>query len=74
MLPLTFAKAGEHVMVVSVGGSPEVRKHLGDLGFVAGTAMAVVSSHEGDVIVAIRDSRLAITKEMASKIMIEGGK
>lgn len=74
MLPLTFAKAGEHVMVVSVGGNPEIRKHLGDLGFVPGTAIDVVSSHEGDVIVTIRESRLAITREMASKIKVEGGK
>ena len=59
MLPLTL-----------VGGSPEVKKHLEDMGFVAGGPVTVVSSLNGNVIVKVKEARVAISEEMARKIMV----
>lgn len=71
MLPLSAAKAGDKVMVVRTGGNPEAKKHLEDLGFVAGSEIKVVSAPgDGNVIVMLKDSRLAITSEMACKVMV----
>ena len=71
MLPLTFVKTGEFVKIVRVSGKDEAKKHLNDLGFVEGTVCAVISSHGGDVILNVKDSRLAVTREMADRIMID---
>ncbi len=70
MLPLTLANIGEEQMIRKVGGSPEVKKHLEDLGFVAGGAVTVVSSLNGNVIVKVKEARVAISEEMARKIMV----
>ena len=70
MMPLTLANVGEESIVRKVSGSPEVRKHLEDLGFVAGGAVTVVSSLGGNIIVKGKESRVAISEEMARKIMI----
>lgn len=70
MMPLTLANAGEENTILRVGGSAEVKKHLADLGFVAGVAVNVVSSLGGNVIVKVKESRVAISEEMARKIMI----
>ena len=70
MMPLTLANVGEESIVRKVSGSPEVRKHLEDLGFVAGGAVTVVSSLGGNIIVKVKESRIAISEEMARKIMI----
>ena len=70
MMPLTLANAGEENTILRVGGSAEVKKHLADLGFVAGAAVNVVSSLGGNVIVRVKESRVAISEEMARKIMI----
>ena len=70
MMPLTLANMGEENLIHRVGGSPEVKKHLEDLGFVAGDTVTVVSSLAGNVIVKVKESRVAISKEMARKIMI----
>ena len=69
MMPLTLA-AGEENIIRKVGGNPEVKKHLEDLGFVAGDTVTVVSSLAGNVIVKVKESRVAISEEMARKIMI----
>ena len=71
MLPLTFVKTGDLAKVIKVGGKDNVKKHLSDLGFVDGTIVNVISSHDGDIILNVKDSRLAVTKEMADKIMVE---
>jgi len=71
MLPLTFVKTGDLAKVIKVSGRDNVKKHLADLGFVDGTIVNVISSHDGDIILNVKDSRLAVTKEMADKIMIE---
>ena len=70
MMPLTLANVGEESIVPKVSGNPEVRKHLEDLGFVAGGAVTVVSSLGGNIIVKVKESRVAISEEMARKIMI----
>ncbi len=70
MMPLTFANIGEENMVKKVGGSPEVRAHLADLGFVAGGNVTVISTMGGNLIVNVKESRVAISKEMANKIMV----
>ena len=70
MMPLTLANVGEENLILRVGGSPEVRKHLEDLGFVAGGTVSDVSSLGGNVIVKVKEARVAISEEMARKIMI----
>ncbi len=71
MMPLAFAKTGEQVMIARVGGNQEMKKHLEDLGFTAGTHVHVISAGgDGNIIVNLKDSRLGITEEMAKKIMI----
>ncbi len=71
MLPLTMTRAGEEVMVSKIGGGQDVKKHLEDLGFVVGTRVRIISaSGDGNVIVNLKESRLAITEEMAKKVMI----
>lgn len=70
MMPLTLAAAGEENLIRKVGGSPEVKKHLEDLGFVAGGTVSIVTTMGGNVIVKVKEARIAISEEMARKIMI----
>lgn len=70
MMPLTLAVSGKENMIKKVGGSPEVKKHLENLGFVAGGRVTVISSIAGNIIVNVKEARVAISKEMAQKIMI----
>lgn len=70
MMPLSFASEGEENIIKRVGGKAEVRAHLENLGFVAGAAVKVITSMGGNIIVNIKDSRVAISREMAAKIMI----
>ena len=70
MRPLTLANVGEENIIKKVGGKPEVKKHLENLGFVAGGNVTVVTMLGGNVIVNVKETRVAISKEMAQKIMI----
>ena len=70
MMPLTLANMGEEQIIRKVGGSPEVKKHLEDMGFVPGGNVTVVSALGGNVIVKGKEARVAIREEMARKIMI----
>ena len=70
MMPLTLANMGEENLIHRVGGSPEVKKHLEDLGFVAGGTVTEVAALGGNVIVKVKEARIAISEEMARKIMI----
>jgi ferrous iron transport protein A len=70
MMPLTFANVGEETIIRKVGGKPEAKKHLEDLGFVAGGRVTVISTIGGNLIVSVKDSRIAISREMAGKIMV----
>ena len=69
MMPLTMANAGEENIIKKVGGKEDTRRFLENLGFVAGAAVTVISQVEGNIIVNIKDSRVAIGKDMANKIM-----
>ena len=70
MTPLTLANIGEENMIRRVGGKQEVKKHLEDLGFVAGSRVTVISMLGGNVIVNVKESRVAVSREMAQKIMV----
>lgn len=70
MMPLALANIGEEYMIRRVSGNPEVKKHLEDLGFTAGGSITVVSALGGNIIVKVKESRVAISEEMAHKIMI----
>ena len=75
MLPLSMSATGEEVMVVKTGGSDEMKRHLEDLGFVPGASVSIVSNTgDGNVIVIVKESHLAITNQMAVKVMVEPGK
>ena len=70
MMPLIFAEPGEEQIIKKIGGSPEVKKHLENLGFVAGGSVSVISSIGGNLIVKVKESRVAINDEMARRIII----
>ena len=70
MMPLSFATAGEENIIKKIGGKPEVKKHLESLGFVVGGAVTVITTLGGNVIVNVKEARVAISEEMAQKIMI----
>ncbi|WP_302625149.1 FeoA family protein [uncultured Eubacterium sp.] len=70
MMPLTMAKEGESNIIKRVSGKTETKKFLESLGFVVGSAVTVITQMGGNVIVNIKDSRVAIGKDMANKIMI----
>jgi len=69
-MPLTLANVGEVNIIRKISGNPSIKKHLEDLGFVAGGNVTIISMMGGNVIVNIKESRLAISKEMAIKIII----
>ncbi|MBQ9807633.1 MAG: ferrous iron transport protein A [Ruminococcus sp.] len=70
MVPLTLAGVGEKHTIMKLGGTPEVKKHLENLGFVAGGEVMVVNTVDGNLIVSVKEARVAISREMAMKIMI----
>ena len=70
MMPLTLAEAGEENIIQKVGGKQDVKAHLENLGFVVGGAVTVINTIGGNVIVNVKESRIAISREMAQKIMI----
>ena len=69
-MPLTFAKEVEPASIKKIGGKEDIRQFLENLGFVPGAAVTVVSTIGGNMIVNIKDSRVAIGKDMASRIMV----
>lgn len=70
MMPLTMAAEGEVTSIKRIGGREEIRRHLESMGFVPGADVAIVASNQGNVIVNVKNARVAISKEMANKIMI----
>ncbi len=70
MMPLTMAKAGEENFIKKIGGKAETKQFLENLGFVVGTTVTVISEISGNVIVSVKDARVAVSREMASKILI----
>ncbi len=70
MMPLVLADPGEEAIIKRVEGNPEMKKNLEDMGFTVGGAVTVMNTIGGNLIVKIKESRVAISKEMAQKIMI----
>ena len=70
MMPLALANVGEENMIRKIGGSPETKKFLESLGFVPGGTVTIVNEIGGNVIVNVKESRVAVSKEMACKIMV----
>ena len=69
-MPLNVAEPGEENIIRKIGGSPEVKKHLEDLGFVVGGSVTLVSVLNGNVIVNVKEARIALDADMARRIMI----
>ena len=69
-MPLSFADKGEDLIVKKVGGSDEVKRHLENLGVVPGGTVSVISELNGNLIVKVKESRIAINEELAKRIMI----
>lgn len=70
MMPLTLVNVGEENIIKKVGGKPEIKKHLENLGFVVGGNVMVINTIGGNIIVNVKEARVAISKEMAQKIMV----
>ena len=70
MMPLTLAEIGKENIVKRITGKQQVKSHLEDLGFVVGSPITVINTIGGNVIINIKESRIAISREMAQKIMV----
>lgn len=70
MMPLVFASVGEENIIKKIGGSADVKRHLENLGFVPGGAVTVINTIGGNLIVNVKEARVAVSKEMAQKIMV----
>jgi len=70
MMPLTLAEVGEENIIKKISGKQDVKAHLENLGFVVGGAVTIINTIGGNVIVNVKESRIAISKEMAQKIMV----
>ncbi|MEE0027385.1 MAG: FeoA family protein [Atopobiaceae bacterium] len=69
-MPLTLLRAGQSSIITRIGGNPETRQFLEGLGFVVGSKITVISEIDGNVIVSIKDARVAVSKAMAQKIFV----
>lgn len=70
MMPLTLADVGEENVIKKIGGKQEVKNHLENLGFVVGGTVKIINTIGGNVIVNVKEARIAVSKEMAQKIMV----
>ncbi len=70
MMPLTLANAGDELMIRKIGGNSDTRRFLESLGFVVGGAVTIVSELSGNVIVNVKGSRVAVSKDMAKRVMV----
>ena len=70
MMPLTLMSPGEDAIIQRIGGKPEGRQHLENLGFVVGGNVSVINTIGGNLIVNVKEARVAISREMAQKIMV----
>ena len=70
MMPLNYAELGQPQIIKRIGGSPEVKKHLEDLGFCVGSSVTVINRLGGNVIVKVKESRIAINEDLARRIMV----
>ena len=70
MMPLLLAQTGQENIIKKIGGNPETKKHLENLGFVVGGTVTIVNSLGGNLIVNVKESRVALSREMAGRIMV----
>lgn len=70
MIPLALVNPNEENTIRKIGGSPEVRKHLENLGFVVGSNVTVITEMAGNLVVKVKEARIAVSREMAQKIYI----
>ncbi len=70
MMPLAMAQTGEEAAILKITGRDETRQHLAELGFVVGAVVSVVSEMGGNLIVQVKDSRVALDRSMATRILI----
>ena len=70
MMPLVYAEKDKPLSIRRIGGNPETKKHLADLGFTVGSEVCVVNRLGGNLIVRVKESRVAVSNELAGKIMI----
>ena len=70
MMPLSYADMGQPQIIRKIGGSPEVRQHLEDLGFNVGGEISIISTLGGNLIVKVKESRVAVSDELARRIMV----
>ena len=70
MMPLIYAEPGEENIIKKVGGNPEVKRHLENLGFVVGGNVMLINTLGGNVIVKVKESRVALNEDMARRIMV----
>lgn len=69
-MPITLASPGDELMIRKLGGNDETRRFLESLGFVVGSNVTIVSEINGDIIVKVKESRVAVSKEMARRVMV----
>lgn len=69
-MPLILAQVGAVVTVLKVGGKPEIKKHLENMGFITGEKVRVVSVNQGNLIVIVKETRVALSRELAQKIQV----
>ncbi len=70
MIPLTMADQGQLISIIKITGNDEVRQHLAELGFVIGEEITIVNKNGGNVIVKVKDSRIALDQTLANRIFI----
>lgn len=70
MIPLAVIGDGNEGVIKKIGGKPEVKKHLENLGFIVGDTATVITEQNGNIIVKIKETRVAVSKEMAMKILV----
>ena len=70
MMPLVFADSGESLIIKKVGGNPDTKKHLENLGFVVGGDVTIINRMGNNLVVNVKEARVAISEEMARKIMV----
>ena len=70
MMPLIYSEKGETQIIKRIGGTPEVKKHLEDMGFNVGTEVSVINALGENLIVKVKESRVAVSDELARKIMV----
>ncbi|MBQ1817361.1 MAG: ferrous iron transport protein A [Clostridia bacterium] len=70
MMPLNLADAGEELIIRKVGGTPDVKKHLEDMGFTVGESINIITELGGNIIVKVKESRVALSNELARRIMV----